>query len=55
MRSLICSFCLSIVIAPVVARTESERPVLGENPSFIVDDMGWQDTLEPFWTKQTPF
>ena len=21
---------------------------------FIVDDMGWQDTAVPFWTKATP-
>ena len=22
---------------------------------FLVDDMGWQDTSEPFWTQRTPF
>ncbi len=22
---------------------------------FLVDDMGWQDTSEPFWTEPTPF
>jgi len=22
---------------------------------FFVDDMGWQDTSEPFWTERTPF
>ncbi|MBT3379706.1 MAG: sulfatase [Lentisphaerae bacterium] len=22
---------------------------------FLVDDMGWQDTSEPFWTERTPF
>jgi arylsulfatase A-like enzyme len=29
----------------------------GEKPNvilFVVDDMGWQDTSVPFWTKETP-
>ncbi|MCH5719267.1 sulfatase-like hydrolase/transferase [Niabella hibiscisoli] len=32
----------------------------GQNPSpniivFLVDDMGWQDSSEPFWTQKTDF
>jgi len=56
MRTLMCSICFFVVVAPVVAQAKAERPVLGERPSilfFFVDDMGWQNTSEPFWTQRT--
>jgi len=56
MRRLICSIYSLMVVTTVVARTESEKPVLGKKPNivfFFVDDMGWQNTSEPFWTQRT--
>lgn len=34
------------------------EPEISSKPNiilFMVDDMGWQDTSVPFWTKKTPF
>ena len=56
MKTLICSISSLIVITTAVARTESKEPASGEKPNivfFFVDDMGWQDTSEPFWTQRT--
>jgi len=55
-KTLLCSICLFMFITPAAAQTESARPVSGGKPNilfFFVDDMGWQNTSEPFWTKRT--
>lgn len=41
---------LGILALPTVAQS-SEQPNI---VLFLVDDMGWQDTSEPFWTHSTP-
>jgi arylsulfatase A-like enzyme len=36
----------------------NSRPSSATRPNivlFLVDDMGWQDTSEPFWSEETPF
>lgn len=56
MRTLICSICLFVTVPTVVAQVESGKAVTGEKPNilfFFVDDMGWQNTSEPFWTERT--
>jgi arylsulfatase A-like enzyme len=38
--------------------TDAQSQKLEKKPNiilFLVDDMGWQDTSVPFWTKKTPF
>ena len=35
---------------PISAQLPDKRPNI---IVFMVDDMGWQDTSEPFWNKQT--
>ncbi|SFS68441.1 Arylsulfatase A [Zhouia amylolytica] len=45
----------SIVIA---CKKQDEKVVKPEQPNivmFLVDDMGWQDTSEPFWDQKTLF
>ncbi len=34
---------------------ESGKPTPPNVVLFVVDDMGWQDTSVPFWTRHTPF
>jgi arylsulfatase A-like enzyme len=44
--------------AVTVITSCSFRADNGKKPNiilFLVDDMGWQDTSVPFWTKKTPF
>lgn len=40
-----------ITIASATAKAQSQRPNI---IIFLVDDMGWEDTSLPFWTKTTP-
>ncbi len=40
----------------VSAEVQTPKPKTQPNiVLFLVDDMGWQDTSVPFWTKKTPF
>lgn len=43
-------FALSAYAVAVEKKVESKPNIV----LFLVDDMGWQDTSEPFWTKKTP-
>lgn len=42
--------CFSSMLAAMGAHAEDKRPNI---ILFMVDDMGWQDTSLPFWTKRT--
>jgi arylsulfatase A-like enzyme len=42
----------------VSAQAQPQSPIHKQQPNivlFLVDDMGWQDTSEPFWNQKTPF
>ena len=45
-------YVFAFSINPVVGAEVVKRPNI---IMFLVDDMGWQDTSVPFWTKKTPF
>ncbi len=45
-------YVLAFSINPGVGAEVVKRPNI---IMFLVDDMGWQDTSVPFWTKRTPF
>ena len=49
------SLCLYVIVLLLAACSPGEEI---ENPPnivvFLVDDMGWQDTSEPFWSQPTP-
>jgi arylsulfatase A-like enzyme len=50
------SFILLCVLLLSVNRGFGAEPAKRPNIiMFLVDDMGWQDTSVPFWTKKTPF
>lgn len=42
----------SFLGASTFAFSQTEQPNI---VLFMVDDMGWQDTSEPFWTERTPY
>ncbi len=49
---------LILISAIVGCKENSDRPSGQDRPNiilFLVDDMGWQDTSVPFWTRKTPF
>jgi arylsulfatase A-like enzyme len=57
----ILKYCLTVFF-PIIWTGFSNEPVLAVEPvkkpnivMFLVDDMGWQDTSVPFWTRKTPF
>lgn len=50
-QSIISTFSL-IAISPLTVHAQDSRPNI---IVFIVDDMGWQDTSLPFWTKKTKY
>lgn len=43
-------FCSLMAVAAVKAQTQRPNIIV-----FLVDDMGWQETSLPFWSKTTPF
>jgi arylsulfatase A-like enzyme len=50
--------CLMTTSVMSLFNTCSTQDKSGGKPNiilFLVDDMGWQDTSVPFWTKKTPF
>jgi arylsulfatase A-like enzyme len=53
MRTLKSTLYTLIMISLLTAcQQEIDKPNI---IFFLVDDMGWQDTSEPFWTERTPF
>ena len=42
---------MAVVLATAASAQAQQRPNI---ILFMVDDMGWQDTSVPFWTKPTP-
>lgn len=63
MKNLYFLTCLgaAAALAPVAGavnpKNTQPQPRQGERPNilfFLVDDMGWQDTSEPFWRDTTP-
>jgi len=51
-RSLSTAFTLLISILLTGCQQLTNKPNI---IFFLVDDMGWQDTSEPFWSERTPF
>lgn len=58
MKKNIFSFKQAGMAAAALIATTSARAEAPQQPNiilFMVDDMGWQDTSEPFWTERTPY
>jgi arylsulfatase A-like enzyme len=56
LRSLFVVLGLLGTFVSVTCRAAETRPKHRPNIIvFLVDDMGWQDTSVPFWTRRTPF
>lgn len=51
-RTLLTAFTLLVSILLTGCQQLTNKPNI---IFFLVDDMGWQDTSEPFWTERTPF
>ena len=47
-------FLLGLIYLPACTTTSSKEHKQYNIIMFLVDDMGWQDTSEPFWTEETP-
>lgn len=54
MKQLII-FLSAILFLAQSCKTKKEEPKHPNIIMFLVDDMGWQDCSEPFWTKRTTF
>lgn len=50
-QSILSTFSL-LALSPLTVHAQDTRPNI---IVFIVDDMGWQDTSLPFWTKKTRY
>ncbi len=51
-RSLLTVYTLLISMLLTSCQQNTQAPNI---IFFLVDDMGWQDTSEPFWSERTPF
>lgn len=41
-------------LSPILSYAQQRKETRPNIIVFLVDDMGWQDTSEPFWTEKTP-
>lgn len=46
---------LAAAVLLTAGKAWAEKPQSPNIILFMVDDMGWQDTSEPFWTQRTPY
>lgn len=52
---MIYMLMLSLGMQLTLAQAQQRTDVRPNIVMFLVDDMGWQDTSEPFWKQKTPF
>ena len=58
MTKHLCNFKQAGLAAAALIATANAQAEAPQQPNiilFMVDDMGWQDTSEPFWTQRTPY
>ncbi|ANH84054.1 sulfatase [Niabella ginsenosidivorans] len=51
MKNWLIVFISSVIVGGTLHAQKAKRPNI---ILFLVDDMGWQDTSEPFWKEKTP-
>lgn len=54
-KCIYASLLTFALLAFASAQAQSGKPEKPNIIVFLVDDMGWQDTSVPFWTRETPF
>ena len=54
-KCIYASLLTFALLAFASAQAQTGKPEKPNIIVFLVDDMGWQDTSVPFWTRETPF